>query len=388
MIILDEPFVSDFVLQTIRDNGLPVLENKMARSLNLCQLPACLSTEAAGAAYRSGDIRRLYTTSEHALGWISEHLADTDLPEKVGMFKNKVRFRELSAGQYPDLYYLAVDAGDLASVDINQVPFPFIIKPAVGFFSLGVHKVSTPDQWPRVRDAILLSLSTATQDMPTSVLDNSQFIIEGVIDGEEYAVDAYYDSSGNPVVLNILEHLFASEHDVSDRVYVSSREIVMGNLGPIEAYLKALGRWSGLRDFPVHVELRRTGAGDLVPIEVNPLRFGGWCTTADMTAVAYGFNPYLYYFNDRKPGWDEIFRQRPDDVYSIIVLDNTTGVPGSQINGFNYDGVGAALSCPLQIRSVDFRKHPVFGFVFAKTPAHDMSELENMLTSDLTEFLL
>ena len=388
MIILDEPFVSDFVLQTIRDNGLPLLENEMARSLDLCHLPACLSTEAAGAAYRSGDIVRLYTTSEHALGWISEHLSDTELPKKVHMFKNKVRFRDLSAGQYPDLFYLGVDAADLASLDVTEFPFPFIIKPAVGFFSLGVHKVSGPDQWPRVRDAILLSVSTATQDMPTSVLDNSQFIVEGVIEGEEYAVDAYYDSSGNPVVLNILEHLFASDHDVSDRVYVSSREIVMGNLEPIEAYLRALGRWSGLRDFPVHVELRRTGAGDLVPIEVNPLRFGGWCTTADMTAVAYGFNPYLYYFNDRKPDWNDVFRHRADDVYSIIVLDNTTGVPASQINGFNYSGVGAALSCPLQIRPVDFRKHPVFGFVFARTSAHDMSELENMLNSDLTEFLL
>ena len=33
----------------------------------------------------------------------------------------------------------------------------------------------------------------------------------------------------------------------------------------------------------------------IFPIEINPLRFGGWCTTADLLGVAIGYNAYEYY---------------------------------------------------------------------------------------------
>ncbi|MCP3675252.1 MAG: ATP-grasp domain-containing protein [Gammaproteobacteria bacterium] len=32
-----------------------------------------------------------------------------------------------------------------------------------------------------------------------------------------------------------------------------------------------------------HDELRGDDKGTILPIEVNPMRFGGWCTSADIT---------------------------------------------------------------------------------------------------------
>jgi hypothetical protein len=35
------------------------------------------------------------------------------------------------------------------------------------------------------------------------------------------------------------------------------------------------------------------------PIEVNPLRFGGFCTTADLLGVTLGFNEYKCFYENK-----------------------------------------------------------------------------------------
>ena len=35
----------------------------------------------------------LYSNSENSFGWISENLGFTGLPEKIELFKNKIKFR-------------------------------------------------------------------------------------------------------------------------------------------------------------------------------------------------------------------------------------------------------------------------------------------------------
>ena len=46
-----------------------------------------------------------------------------------------------------------------------------------------------------------------------------------------------------------------------------------------------LAKLAGLKNFPLHTEVRVNEKGEIIPIEVNPMRFGGWCTTADFTAT-------------------------------------------------------------------------------------------------------
>lgn len=58
-----------------------------------------------------------------------------------------------------------------------------------------------------------------------------------------------------------------------------------------------------LKNFPAHIEIRIDKNGNINPIEVNPLRFGGWCTTGDISWYAYGFNSYEYFLKGKKPDW-------------------------------------------------------------------------------------
>ena len=386
MFLLDEPYVSKDILETAAKSGIPIIETPEARD-NGWVKPGAGITEIEAVNRYQNRSARLYTNSEHALRWVADHLGDTNLPHIVEQFKNKVRFRELTADLYPDVFFQEIPLAQLDNFDPNSVPFPFVIKPAVGFFSMGVHTVHDPADWPRVRDTIRRDRSKTAGVMPDVVLDDSTLILEGMIPGDEYAIDAYFDAAGEPVVLNILRHLFASESDVSDRVYISSREILDRNLDDVTAFLNRIGNRMNLRQFPLHVEVRRTPDGRMIPIEINPLRFGGWCTTADMTRATYGFDPYLYYFRDQRPDWDTVFRDRGDRVYSIIVLDNTTGRDGKDIRWFDYDRLSLQLENPMVIREIDWRTHPVFGFVFAETRPDNLQELEKLLVSDLSEFI-
>ena len=51
--------------------------------------------------------------------------------------------------------------------------------------------------------------------------------MEEYVEGEEYAIDCYFDEKGEVVILNILHHKFSSGRDTSDRVYSTSKEIIL-----------------------------------------------------------------------------------------------------------------------------------------------------------------
>ena len=189
------------------------------------------------------------------------------------------------------------------------------------------------------------------------------------------------------MVLGILKHVFSSDADVSDRVYVSSKDIIEENLTEFTEFADKIGRVAKVKNFPVHIELRKDRDGTVLPIEVNPIRFGGWCTTADISFLAYGFNPYLYYYRQKKPDWSKLLQGKEGKLFCIVVLDNSTGVDTGKIKSFAYDRLLTKFKKPLELRKIDFHEYPVFGFLFTETEEDNFIELKNILDSDLKEYI-
>jgi hypothetical protein len=386
MFLLDKPYVSAFLRDTALRLGLPVLDGPVARAA-LGAAP-CLTGEAAfAAALRGGPARRVYANSENALGWVARSLGFSALPEQVRLFKDKLAFRELLRPLYPGYGFRGVPLGGLDAVNPADFSKPFIVKPATGFFSLGVHKVDADADWPGVVAAIRAEAGRIAGQYPEQVLGLDTFLIEENIPGEEFAVDVYWDSRGRPVILNILAHLFPDEASVNDRVYVTSRAVVEPNLERFTRALADLGRLAGLHDFPAHVELRVARDGSIGFIEGNPLRFAGWCV-ADLTWHAWGVNPYEAYLLDRKPDWDALLARRGDTVTSVIIADLAPGVDPGAVGGVDYAAFCARFARPLELRRIDWREYPVFAFLFAEHAPDALGELDAILRSDLTEFLL
>ena len=137
----------------------------------------------------------------------------------------------------------------------------------------------------------------------------------------------------------------------------------------------------------MHVEVRIDSNGNLKPIEINPLRFGGWCTTGDISYFAYGINSYEYFLYEKTPNWKEILKTRKDKKYNLIVLDNNSGIKENNIESFNYELLLKDFEKPLNLRKVDFKKYSVFGFLFTETSTNNEHETNTILASNLKKYI-
>lgn len=387
MIIIDKPYVSDFLIKTIKENNFQIISTVNAREMIVDNSLNWISEEEAINKLKEDPSTKIYTNSENSIAWIEKNLGFSELPGQIQTFKNKIKFRELLKTSFPNYFFKGIKYNEIRNLDIKDFKFPFIIKPAVGFFSIAVHKVDKADDWNKVLDKIDIEIERLSGMYPTEVIDMNDFIIEEYIRGDEYALDCYFDSEGQPVILNILHHVFSTENDVNDRIYTTSEEIIFRWHSEILEFLVDIGKKVNLKNFPAHIEVRIDKNGKINPIEVNPLRYGGWCTTGDISWFAYGINSYEYFLKGKKPNWKEIFKTRKNKKYSNIVLDNNSGILEEDIKSFDYDLLLKDFEKPLDLRKVDFVKYTVFGFLFVETANGNEEELDRILSSNLRKYI-
>jgi len=387
MIILDRPYISEFLLDTLEKNQFQVINNEAVAEFASGKHLLLLTPKEAVIQYNEGENSLLYTNSENSICWIEKNLQRTGLPGQIKLFKNKILFRNLISDLYPDYFYHGISFDAIENLNVAGFTFPFIIKPAVGFFSLGVYKVETFGEWAGTVSLIKNEIDLIKNLYPPEVLHTGEFIIEECIEGDEFAIDCYFNKDGKPVVLNIMKHIFSSGKDVNDRVYITSGQIIQTYVDSITRFLSEIGKRAGLRNFPAHVEVRIAENGIVAPIEVNPLRFGGWCSTPDLAWHAFGINLYEYLFQQKEPDWDSILKEKDGAIFSNIVLNNSTGIEGKNVLSFDYDKLMADFEKPLELRKADFKKFPLFGFLFCETREQNMEELDRILVSDLKEYV-
>jgi hypothetical protein len=385
MLLLDAPYVSDFLKKTIETLKQPVLDSSRARAFAAGADVAFIDDVEFARRLQSGE--RVCANSENSLDLVARAVQGSDLVRQIEICKDKALFRETIAFIHPDYRFMRVDPDYLDELDISDMPIPFVIKPTRGFFSLGVHMVSDHDKWPGVVRAIKQERETLNAEYPEEVVDSGEFLIEEALEGEEYAIDVYFDGNGEPVILNILYHQFASEDDVSDRLYYTSADIVGAMLKPFTEVVARIGQACDFRDFPIHLEVRVDEQRGIVPIEANPLRFAGW-GVADLTAHAWGFNPYEYYFNDMRPDWPAILEERSGKVFAMVIGDVPAQIDRTKILDIDYDGFCDQFEKVLELRKVDHASYPLFALVFVQVDAGNIGSLKAMLKADFSRFIV
>ena len=276
MIILEKPYVSEFLIDTIVQNDWPVLENQAVDDAAFEEGTFdMISSQDAKNYYLTQEYPLIYANSENAITWVLENLPESNLSNYIKLFKDKIEFREMLKELYPDFYFQAISFDELKNTSSDNVKFPVVIKPAVGFLSFGVHTVKNDQEWKDAIAALEREMKQAAQMYPEHVVNSSKFIIEEMIEGEEFAIDAYYDRDGEPVILNIFQHPFFNSKDVSDRIYLMSTGIMIKYMAKFGLLLRDIGQLKDIKNFPMHIEIRVTSDGKIIPIEVNPMRFAG-----------------------------------------------------------------------------------------------------------------
>ncbi len=382
MIILEKPYVSAPLVAYLEEKQIPVLRNDMAEVLTKQghRLNLLSDNQFVEHYQQSG---KLYAVSENALVWLYAQLPESELVKKVKILKDKAAFRRICQQIYPDFYYKEVEMKSLHNINPDELPLPLVLKPSVGFLSVGVYIVRSKEEWQAALDDIDKNFAKQCAVFPETVVRSENFVLEQFIEGEEYAVDAYYDADGKPNIINIFHHIFKNESDVSDRLYCMSKQIFETNYPAFNQFCIDLNGVLGLKNFPMHVEFRvDKHSGRAIPIEVNPLRFAGMCLN-DLTRHTCGLLPVKAFFEGSHPDYATMWKGIEEDVFSFVVLDK----PYETTRPLDFEAIKKHFHGVLETRDIQNSAMSIWGFLFTKTdPAHH-EELQEILHSTLEEFI-
>lgn len=381
MMIVDEPFAAPELIEYLECTQQPVLANGMAKKI-AAQHDICVLDDVKFAA-RVNAGERLICTSENAFGWIAEHIKDETMTGAIAAFKDKARMRALLAPMYPSLEYREVSTDQLPSVNFAELHTPFVLKPNVGYCSVGVYVIETREQWNAALADIRENLAVRRSRYAESALGEGSFIIESYLGGTEYAVDAYFDEQGEAVVLDVLRHEFANEADTSDRCYLTGPSAIREHAAHFAEWLTEVNKYVGAKNFPVHVETRMEN-GVISPIEFNPLRFAGICGT-EVAYHGYGFHTYDYFLRGVKPQWDELLKGKEGKLYCMGYIPVPDALAAGEC-AFDYDAFLSHFSGLQAFHKFDAQATGALGFIFIETEETNETERAFLRDADLTQF--
>ena len=383
MIILDDAYVSNRMCRYLELSRQPVLESAM--SLRLREQGVRINVVPEAQAIERIDAGEpLYAMSESHFGWVTGNVHRKNILHGLSIFKDKEKMRTLLVPMYPSYFFQAVDAEELPRMPFPAEHAPFVLKPSVGFLSLGIYIIRTEDDWTQAIADIAASRDGWAQWYDQSVIGSGRFIMESLIEGTEYALDAYFDQEGEPHLLNILRHDFANAEDTADRLYVCGTQIMREKRQAMLDFLKEANGYCQVTGFPVHVEVRECD-GIIYPVEFNALRFAGLGGT-EISQMAFGFYTFAHYLQNTEPDWDAAFAHAGSDLYCMSVLNPPAGTPAGTT--MDYDAFCRQWKQPLAMDRFDFDATGIMGFLFWKTSAEDDGERIRMLNDDLKAYLI
>jgi|BioPla2DNA2_1021312.scaffolds.fasta_scaffold133906_1 hypothetical protein len=104
MVILEQPYVSDGLLEYLVMNQIPVLKNSFSEGFKPRRYRLNI-VEKEDFVARYNRSKKIYTVSEYALDCVFSTLKDAQLNRQITLLKNKAAFREACEGV---IYYTPV----------------------------------------------------------------------------------------------------------------------------------------------------------------------------------------------------------------------------------------------------------------------------------------
>ena len=385
MFIIEKPYVSEYLIDTVINHDWIVLENSTLEESGIEDDAFRLWTsEKAANNYLMQEYPLIYSNSEYAVSWVLQNLPKSNTTLYIKTFKDKILFRETLKEMYPDFYFRSFEYLDINYVKADEFAYPLVIKPSIGSLSFGVHKVEKESDWSTEVKMLHKEIASNKGTFNSDIVNTKMILLEEVIKGDEYSIDAYYDRNGVPVILNIFQHVLKDDKDISDRLYITSAPIMVRYMSKFTMFLRQLGELLNIRNFPLQVEVSVTASGDIIPIEVNPLHFSNWCA-ADIAKYVWGFNVYECFNLQKHPDWNQIIANAGKQTYYYSLIDIPKDFPRSTIRNFNYNGYLSNFLNVIELRRVSFQSNPILGVVFGSMTSE--SELQTILHLDVTKYI-
>ncbi|ARV61263.1 hypothetical protein BZZ01_23975 [Nostocales cyanobacterium HT-58-2] len=261
--------------------------------------------------------------SETSLELVLKRLNDWELIQVIRDLKNKVKSRKILQNLYPDFYFKFLTFSEILNFDVENDK-KYVIKPVKGCGGIGVRIIDSNTDLNQLTIDIRQDLKNNIKFYPDSVLSEEEFLIEEFIEGEEYAVDMFYSETGEPVIINIYHHPLPKKWEYLDTLYYTCQEIFNLLYDKLLDFFEKLNQIINVESFPIHAEFKFDGKR-VIPIELNPLRFGG-CGLSDLAYYAFNFNPFEYFYFNNKPNWDVLWKQKQNKIYAWVLGYNDANI--------------------------------------------------------------
>ncbi|HEX4880018.1 MAG TPA: ATP-grasp domain-containing protein [Limnobacter sp.] len=335
----------------------------------------------------------LYVPSEDGLIWVAQRTHNTAVASAIELFKDKAAFRQVCAAFTPGFFFKEVAVRDVHLLKLDfESRDRYVIKPKRGYYATAVRIITQQTNLHQLQDEIEEELAVRSRYYPETMLSSQSLILEEFIgqpienslglDEAELAVDLFYDRNGDPVIAGLYHHPHPTCSAYFHTLYYTSKAIYARFSGMVLEFFNALQKQGmNLKNFPVHAEFKVIGTR-LVPIEINPYRFGGY-GLADLLHHACGINPYETYFESRHPDWSSLWKGKPE-LYGCVV-----GYNGQDVDLQTHEPQREAFKAMfgnalLHYQALDHLNCPLFAMAYFKTM--DPGLLHQLLTVDYRKF--
>ena len=122
MFIIEKPYASEFLVDTIVQNDWPVLDNSSIRDAAIEEGAFdIIPSDQARDYYLTQEYPLIYSNSENAISWVLENLPESNLSSYIKLFKDKLAFREMLSELYPDFYYQRIEFSELKKIKATSL---------------------------------------------------------------------------------------------------------------------------------------------------------------------------------------------------------------------------------------------------------------------------
>jgi hypothetical protein len=307
-------------------------------------------------------------TSEASIEIVKERLEDDKKKNAIEVLKDKAKFREIISQWYPDYEFQSVAFDMIPTLKLNKKA---VLKPSKGCFGSGVRIVDENTDFKQLASEIEKELQKNSAVLSENVLSQNEFILEEYIEGQEYAVDMYYDEKGDPHITSIYYHPMPKKEEYLHMIYLSSREVHQKIHDRALDFFKVLNESLNVKDFIMHSEFRMDK--ELIPIEINCMRFGGM-GLGNMIYHVAGVNPYDSFQSNKPPNWNQIWNEQNEAIFAFFIAYN-----GSDIDVMKYKpdvtNLEKNFSTVIHHHLFDYQSQLAFGIYYLKENKENISRL-------------
>jgi hypothetical protein len=246
-----------------------------------------------------------------------------------------------------------------------------VVKPVKGCFGTGVRVIDGDINIDELIVEIKAELARNGAVLSSEVLTPDEFLIESYIEGEEYAVDMFYDNHGKPIITNIYHHPMPNNLAYLHMLYYASRETFDKVYQPAKEFFEKLNQILQVTNLPIHSEFR-FHKGQLTPIELNSFRFGGM-GLGNLGFHALGINSYQHFIEDTEPNWDAVWQNKENAFgFFIAYIGQNSDVSKTQPN---WEKLRQQFSRIILEVPFDYKTQLAFGILYIEEKQERLADI-------------